>query len=129
MIRFTASKDIHQKTAITSVGACYKGKALQQAPGEKVVSQPLDRQRLQLEQQFKASPNPSSQRQITVQVPNTGQVAELQLSNLQGQTLKRWSLIKDQQIILISLEDIPDGLFLLRWSDGELNLTTKLILQ
>lgn len=110
-------------------GACDKGKALQKAAGDNAISQPLDKQRFQLEQQFKASPNPSSQRQITVQVPSTGQVAELQLSNLQGQTLKRWSLNKDQQFILISLGGIPDGLFLLRWSDGEINLTTKLILQ
>lgn len=109
--------------------ACDKGKALQQAEGDNVASQPLERQHFRLEQQFKASPNPSSQRQITVQVPSMGQIAELQLSNLQGQILKRWSLNKDQQIILISLEEIPDGLFLLRWSDGELNLTTKLILQ
>lgn len=109
--------------------ACDKGKALQKAAGDNAISQPLDKQRFQLEQQFKASPNPSSQRQITVQVPSTGQAAELQLSNLQGQTLKHWSLNKDQQFILISLEGIPDGLFLLRWSDGELNLTTKLILQ
>jgi hypothetical protein len=108
--------------------ACDKGQALQ-GQRSNATTRPESKDTPMLEQQFNASPNPSSQRQITVQVPNTGQIAELQLSNLQGQILKRWSLNKDQQIILISLGDVPDGLFLLRWSDGEINLTTKLILQ
>lgn len=79
------------------------------------------------EQGLTVHPNPVTDGQIRVQFPSG--VAELTLFDAVGKKLVNWSLNGYEGDRVLDVKTLPDGMYLLQWSDGEHTISTKLILQ
>jgi hypothetical protein len=72
-------------------------------------------------------PNPVTDGQIRVQFPSGG--GELTLFDGLGRSIQKWSLSQHEVQRNLEVSGLPQGVYLLQWSDGGKILSTKLVLQ
>jgi PKD repeat protein len=79
------------------------------------------------ELRLSVQPNPVTDGQVAVIFPPGG--GELSLLDGLGRSIRQWSLSRLEVQRNLEMSGLPQGVYLLQWSDGEHTISTKLILQ